>query len=552
MVGTGRVHPDGVCPRAREGELGNWRVRRAWFVPDVALVASCISLFYCLFLFQGYQKLFRDSDAGWHIRTGERVLATGVLPRSDPYSFSRAGEPWYAWEWGADVLTGAVHRAAGLSGVALLYGVAIAFGVWLWFRLHWAVGGNFLFACLLAIPLLSTCNIHWLARPHVLSWLFLIGFVLNAERMARTAAPPGFWRIALMSAVWTNIHASFFFGPLILATYAVSHFVRPLIWEFDRGAEWVRARWFGAAAVVAALATLANPYGWDVHRHLFAYVTDSELLHRVGEFQSFDFQAAGAEQILLAVLVAAAGAVLALARRNPAHFLLAGLMVACGLRSARGLPLAALIALPLANGAVTEALAGWRGLRPALRRRLDAFLHYSDRLREFDTRFRGWFWAPSAVAIGFVVLRAPGIAAQTGFPADSFPVRAAAELQKLPSGMRLLAPDKFGGYLIYRFDGRVRVFFDGRSDFYGAAFLKEYARLAQVRPGWQDVLRRWDFSHALLPRDYSLVPALEGLGWRVIYGDSTAVLLERPNLIAITAGLRSRFGAVGHEAIWTC
>src|ERR1041385_4890474 len=169
MVGTGRVHPDGVSPRAREGELDGWRARRTWLVPDVALVASCISLFYCLFLFQGYQKLFRDSDAGWHIRTGERILASGILPRTDPYSFTKAGAPWFAWEWGADILTGSVHGAWGLSGVAMLYAVAIAAGVWLWFRLHWALEGNFLIGCALAIPLLSTCNIHWLARPHVFS-----------------------------------------------------------------------------------------------------------------------------------------------------------------------------------------------------------------------------------------------------------------------------------------------------------------------------------------------------------------------------------------------
>ena len=93
---------------------------------------------------------------------------------------------------------------------------------------------------------------------------------------------------------------------------------------------------------------------------------------------------------------------------------------------------------------------------------------------------------------------------------------AAAELEKLPSGMRLLAPDKFGGYLIYRFQGRIKVFFDGRSDLYGAEFLKQYARLVQVRPGWQKQLDRFDFTHALLPADYSLVPALEQIGWRVI------------------------------------
>ena len=89
-----------------------------WFVPDLAFATACVTLFYCLFLFQGYQKLFRDSDAGWHIRTGEAILATGNLPRTDPYSFTRGGQPWFAWEWLADVAIGGIHRALGLKGVA--------------------------------------------------------------------------------------------------------------------------------------------------------------------------------------------------------------------------------------------------------------------------------------------------------------------------------------------------------------------------------------------------------------------------------------------------
>src|ERR1035438_8514741 len=70
-----------------------------WCVPDLAFATACVTLFYCLFLFQGYQRLFRDSDAGWHIRTGEAILATATLPRTDPYSFTRGGQPWFAWEW---------------------------------------------------------------------------------------------------------------------------------------------------------------------------------------------------------------------------------------------------------------------------------------------------------------------------------------------------------------------------------------------------------------------------------------------------------------------
>jgi hypothetical protein len=76
------------------------------------------------------------------------------------------------------------------------------------------------------------------------------------------------------------------------------------------------------------------------------------------------------------------------------------------------------------------------------------------------------------------------------------------------------------------------VFFDGRSDLYGAEFLKQYARMVQVRPGWEKQLAKYDFTHALLPNDYSLVPALEQIGWRVIYRDGTATLLARPMDIA--------------------
>jgi hypothetical protein len=127
----------------------------------------------------------------------------------------------------------------------------------------------------------------------------------------------------------------------------------------------------------------------------------------------------------------------------------------------------------------------------------------------------------------FVTLRAPAIAARTGFPPDQFPVAAASELEKLPPNARVLAPDKFGGYLIYRYNGSRKVFFDGRSDLYGSEFLKQYTRLTQLRPGWRAQLDEFGFTHALLPNDYSLVPALEALGWKRLYRDGTATLLAR-------------------------
>jgi hypothetical protein len=202
-------------------------------------------------------------------------------------------------------------------------------------------------------------------------------------------------------------------------------------------------------------------------------------------------------------------------------------VAAAALRSARVLPLVALL-LPLANGAFTSWLRSAGGLRPAARQAVDAFLGYSDRLRRLDAGCAGWGVAWVVPALCFLMLRSPAIASRTGFPPDQFPVAAAAQVEKLPPGARLFAPDKFGGYLIYRFAGRRKVFFDGRSDFYGAEFLKRYGRMAQVRPGWREIWDGFSFTHALLPNDYSLIPALEGIGWRRIYRDGTATLFEGP------------------------
>ena len=456
-----------------------------WCVPDLAFATACVTLFYCLFLFQGYQKLFRDSDAGWHIRTGEAILATETLPRTDPYSFTRGGQPWFAWEWLADAAAGGIHRTSGLNGVALFYAAAISAGVWLWFRLHWALGGNFLVACAMAPLLLSTCNIHWLARPHVLSWIFLLLAVFPRK--------PNLVVVALVTALWANVHASFFFAPLIALLFALED------------------RWYLKAAIVAALAPLLNPYGPLLYVHVFRYLTDADLLARIGEYQSFDFHSPGAAQIIVTLILGVVGGTLALTQKRLHHFALAMLITALALRSARALPLSALLLLPIANAAITRRI----GL-PACPPRAAAFLAYSANLRVLDARFSGLALAP------FVLLAAFYLTPAAGFPADQFPVAA---YPHIPPGARLFAPDKFGGYLIYRSNGTLKVFFDGRSDLYGADFLKQYSRLVQVRPGWRAYWESFHFTHALLPADAPLLPALEEIGWRPIYQDKTATLL---------------------------
>ncbi len=309
-LGDGATAP----PRARTGVV---------LRPDLAAVAGVLTFLYVLFFCQGYTRLFHDSDAGWHIRSGEAILSSGALPHQDPYSFTRAGRPWMNWEWLADVAAAAAHRGAGLGGVAVLYSAAVAIAVWLWFRLHWRLGTNFLLAAALAVPLLATLNLHWLARPHLWGWVCLLAALLLLEQRPGRA---GFAAYAGLSVLWANVHGTFALAPLLALVYGAP-----------------------ALAAASAAATLLNPYGWRLHEHVFRYLTDSALLAQIGEFQSFNFHAAGAGQILLGLLVAAAGTTLALYHRRLDHFLLGAILISGALRSARGLPLAALAAMPIAG-----------------------------------------------------------------------------------------------------------------------------------------------------------------------------------------------------------
>jgi len=502
------------------------------FLPSLADFAFLMPIVYLFGRMDGTKTLLGDCDTGWHIRTGQWILANGRVPFRDIFSFTKPDAPWFAWEWMADVAVGAIHRTFGLKGVAVFYAAAISAGVWLWFRLHWALGGNFLIACAMAPLLLSTCNIHWLARPHVLSWIFLL--------LAIFPRKPNLIVVALVTALWANVHASFFFAPLIALLFALED------------------RWYLKAAAVAAVAPLLNPYGPQLYVHVFRYLTDTGLLARIGEFQSFDFHSTGAAQIVATVILGVIGGTLALTQKRLHHFALAILITAGALRSARALPLCALLLLPIANAAITRWLrnpvtnpvtdgtfSGFfsGGRKPGTDGTFSSFfpnnvsnfrsvpgfpnnaenvpsvpgfLTYSDNLRALDSRFQGLALLPLVLLAAFCLTPA------AGFPSGEFPVAA---YPHIPAGARLFAPDKFGGYLIYRSNGTLKVFFDGRSDLYGADFLKQYSRLVQVRPGWRAYWESFHFTHALLPADAPLLPALEQIGWRPLYQDKTATLL---------------------------
>jgi hypothetical protein len=130
-----------------------------------------------------------------------------------------------------------------------------------------------------------------------------------------------------------------------------------------------------------------------------------------------------------------------------------------------------------------------------------------------------------------------GWPALTDFPSSAFPSRAvsgnfAVFTERIAP--RILTSDQWADYLVFRLYPRVRVFFDGRSDFYGEKLGEDYAALMQASERAPDLLDRYGFDVALLPHDWPLERVLaEDASWRRIYRDSVASVFLRTRRTAI-------------------
>ncbi len=487
----------------------------AMVLPSVGSVIFAVALAQVLFLSGGTQVLFRDSDAGWHLRVGEAILSSGSVPRADTFSYTHWGRAWFAWEWLADALLGGVHRAAGLPGVALLAALAIAAAAWGAARLALSLGGNLFFTAAATVLLMGATSIHWLARPHIFSWLLALVFVAVAERERRQPSPL-LYLLPLLACVWANAHGSFLLGPGILLLYALGQFFTP------QSASPIphSGRRLAAAGLAALLATFVNPYGWQMHAHIVAYLRNTYLMDHISEFRSFNFHAPGALYVELFLLVTVAGGFAMLRQRAWGPALLTFALLHLALYSARHLPTAAIVLLPLSVAALT---------REAERLpRLARFLNYSERIGAIDRKIYGVVPAVIVLAATVAAVTALARAGQVGFDPARFPLAAAAYLEQRGLQHHVFARDQWGGYLIYRFNGRLKVFIDGRSDFYGQDLLERYGQVVEVKPGWDSVLAQEQVHFVLVAPEQALASALRmSRDWKPVYADRVAVIFER-------------------------
>ena len=486
-------------------------------------------------------RLLGDASIGWHIRNGEQMLRTHAITRTDSFSVTMGGQTWYAWEWLYDAAIAGIHHRLGLNGVVLFTAIIIALTFALTLRLSLRRGADLPMTALLLALSLGASMIHLLARPHVLSWLFTVLWfqVLNdSEGADSPESRRRLWYLPALMMLWANVHGGFVMGFALLGLYLLSGAIRYFRCRDEEMHRRIarRLRTLGIVTLISLLASLINPYGYELHLHVYRYLSSRWLMNHIDEFLSPNFH--GVAQQCFVVILLITVVVLAGARHKPSLSRVLVLLFATysGLYASRSLPVSSLLLTLIVAPLWTRALADardHRSLSLRLRGFLSRWLSFTWRVGRVELGFRGHLWPIAAVVLGLLLCSQAGKRTSRGwmdahFDAGHFPVQASDVIAQRSIHEPIFAPDSWGGYLIYRFYPQNRVFVDDRHDLYGEDFLRDYLKAIRLTPDWEVFLKEKKVNWALLPAESSLANMLEETGqWNLVYRDGTSVLLAR-------------------------
>ncbi len=501
----------------------------ARFLPSLTDVAFLVPIVFLFFGLRGATGMLGDGDTGWHIRAGQWMLANGRVIDRDIFSFTKPGQPWFAWEWLWEVIFGWLHQQWGMAAVIFASVMVIGTTFAIVYRLCLRCSGSPIFAIAVTLVAAFASSIHWLARPHLFTMLFVAVFYTLLQRVEEGRTRLLLWLLPL-TVLWTNLHGGFLAGISLVGTYAAGE---ALTWMVEvnpdvRRAALRRAGQYLACAGGCVAASFINPYGYHLHAHLAQYLTDTYALQNIAEFKSLDFLSPIAKYVEGTILVAGATAAWNIYRRRFTPALLMVTWMHLALVSVRHIPLFMILAAPqvaaflrhLTSQMSQARVKRWIRQHATQLETLNREVSALERVRRIPA-------VPIlAVVILALLLEArPGVAFEPRYDPELYPVRVA---ETLRGEGRVFTTWVWGGYLIYHLYPAFQVFIDGRSDFYGSDFANQYSDLTKPTHTWQQTLDRYGIRTVLLPVTSPLAVVLkESRRWGPVYDDGVSILFRR-------------------------
>ena len=232
------------------------RVRQDLLKRKLFLVLSITALVYS---FLAGLRTVKDNDLGWQLSTGRWVIQHHRPPPVEAFSYTARGEFIYpvgagvvfylAYLLGGYVLLSWIGAAASCGSVALLLrrGSAASAAI-----------------AILAVPLIA-----WRTAPRAdLFTVVLFAAFLSLLWENYETGRARLWLLPPLMVFWVNLHLGFSSGLGLIGMYVVVEGSEAFVSVERRRAASARLHRAVVPFIGTVLATLVNPWGWNIYRAL--------------------------------------------------------------------------------------------------------------------------------------------------------------------------------------------------------------------------------------------------------------------------------------------
>lgn len=520
-----------TLPAPRVSRWGQWLMPS---IEDVIFIVILLAV-----LFQGNGLLY-DADTAWHIRTGDHILSTLEVPRTDIFSYRMYGQPWIDHEWLSEVIFAILHRTAGLNGVVVFSAFIIALTFFLLFKTIAANRINILITTSVTLLAMATAHMHWLARPHILSLLLTLIWYALLESHQRSPQKKHLYVFPGLMLAWVNLHPGYLLGFVLIFIYGMGNAMNYFMTrEPDLQQRHLkRIRSLSLIALLSLLTALINPQGYRFLLFPIHVVSSTVTLNNIIEWQSPSFhQFSVYEFYLLFFLIIV---LITPLKNNVIETGLILLSIYLSLFAARYIPLFAIFMAPILGlrlDHLFQFMAGYPFTQSGIAAARKRIVESAERIQSLNPYFK-YHLAPIVLSLSvfFLAFNGGGVFGETildyRFDEKTHPVRAVEFLKQNPLPGNMFNSYYFGGYLIYSLfpDPRYRVFVDGRGfvggDEFGVGsdeYLKTYLTVDKITPEWRDTLEKYQVNWIIYQAGSKLsVLLLADPSWKLIYADETA------------------------------
>jgi hypothetical protein len=472
--------------------------------------AAGIIIFALLFALA--TRVPNDTDTWWHIRSGEYTLTQGMI-YADPFSFTKAGEPWINHSWGSQLILYAAWQLAGNFGLAIYTAALATAGMYVLFRM--STGNVYLRGFALVIGA-ATAAVFWSARPQMISF-FLSAVVLYLIYLYKHKQIDRLWLIPILMLVWGNMHAGFSIGFILLGGTIAGEILGNI---FAPAAEnrisWLRLRKLITVTLVSVAALVINPYGLQMLTVPFQTVSIGALQDFIQEWNSPNFHERQTWPFIALLLGVFGAAGFSSKRLDVTDFVLLAGTAFMALLAGRNIAVFAVVATPILTYHL-DALLSERGwvLQPVKR--------VTPRMARLNAVLVAVLVFAALLKVLVVLDR------ETVYEGQklTLPLDAVAHLNAEQPAGPMFNSYNWGGYLMLA-TPQYPVFVDGRTDLYGNEVLLTYLNAARGGDEWRATLDEYGIRLVVVEANSGLARALaEEPGWTRDYSDDLAVIYTR-------------------------